>query len=68
MSQSTPEERTPTYSDRPFLVYANLGNEDNRVAIKQFASRNEAEAWIGLISAERPDCYEVIHQSEFDIE
>ena len=66
MSQSTPEERTPTYSDRPFLVYANLGNEDNRGPIKQFASRKEAEEWIVLISAERPDSYDVIHQSEFD--
>lgn len=65
MSQNTPEERTRTYSDRPFLVYTNLGNEDSFVPVKQFASRKEAEDWIDLQSAERPGYYEVIHQSEF---
>ena len=67
MSRHTPEEPTRIYSDRPYLVYANLGEKGDRVAIKQFASRKEAEEWIVLISAERPDCYDVIHQSEFEI-
>ena len=64
MSQHKPEAPVPTYSDRPFLVYTNLGNQDNFVPVKQFASRKEAEAWIVYQSAERPGYYEV--QSEFD--
>jgi len=66
VSQNTPEERTRIYSDRPFLVYTNLGDQDNFVSVKQFATRKEAEAWIVYQSAERPAYYEVIHQSEFD--
>ena len=66
MSQSTPEEGTCTYSDRPFLVYTNLGKKNDFLPVKQFATRKEAEAWIVYQSAERPAYYEVIHQSEFD--
>lgn len=66
MSQHMPEERTRLYSDRPFLVYTNLGDKDNFVSVKQFATRKEAEAWIVYQSAERPAHYQVIHQSEFD--
>jgi hypothetical protein len=66
MSQHTPKERTRIYSDRPFVVYTNLGNEDNFVPVKQFASLKEAEDWIDFQSAERPGSYAVIRQSDFD--
>jgi len=66
MSQSTPEEGTRTYSDRPFLVYTNFGVKNDFMAVKQFATRKEADDWIVYQSAERPAYYEVIHQSEFD--
>ena len=66
MSQSTPEEGTRTYSDRPFLVYTNFGVKNDFMAVKQFATRREADDWIDYQSAERPAYYEVIHQSEFE--
>ena len=67
VSQPTPELAVRTYSSRPFLVYTNLGDEDNFVPVKQFATRKEAEDWMVMQAAERPGYYEVIHQSEFDI-
>lgn len=65
MSQHTPDVRTRSYSDCPWLVYANIGDEDNLIPVKQFASRAEAEAWIKLIEVERPGYYNVTHESEF---
>ena len=68
MSQRTSEDETRTYSDRPFLVYTNFGGKNDFMAVKQFATREEADDWIVYQSAERPAYYEVIHQSEFVIE
>jgi hypothetical protein len=67
MSQRTSEDETRTYSDRPFLVYTNFGGKNDFMAVKQFATREEADDWIVYQSAERPAYYEVIHQSEFVI-
>lgn len=55
-----------TYSDYPFHVFANIGDLDNLVSVKQFATKHEAEAWIVRQKAERPGYYEVIHEVEFD--
>jgi hypothetical protein len=49
----------------PFHAYANIGNEDNLISIKRFATKQEAEAWIGQLEIERPGYYTVIHESEF---
>jgi hypothetical protein len=54
-------------SPLPFLVYTNYGPENDFIPVKQFATRQEAEAWIVRQNAEVPAYYEVIHQSEFEI-
>jgi len=49
-----------------FHVYANIGNEDNLISVKQFATRAEANAWMDQQKKERPGYYEILHESEFD--
>jgi len=53
-------------SELPFHVYANIGDEDNLISVKQFATRAEAKAWIEQQQKERPGYYTVIHEDEFD--
>jgi len=55
-----------TYSDYPFHVFANIGDLDHLVSVKQFSTKGDAEAWIVRQQAERPGYYEVIHEVEFD--
>ncbi len=43
-----------TYSDYPFHVFANIGDLDNLVSVKQFSTQGDAEAWIVRQQAERP--------------
>jgi len=50
----------------PIHVYANIGDEDNLISVKQFAMRAEAKAWMDQQKKERPGYYEIIHESEFD--
>lgn len=57
--------QSTTPSHLPYLVYTNYGPENDFIPVKQFATRNEAEAWIERQKAEMPAYYEVIHQSEF---
>jgi hypothetical protein len=47
-------------------VYANIGDEDNLISVKQFATRTEAKAWMDQQKKERPGYYEILHESEFD--
>jgi hypothetical protein len=54
------------YSDRPIHVFANIGDEDNLVSVKQFATGAEAEAWMKQQKSERPGYYTIIHEWEFD--
>jgi hypothetical protein len=46
-------QSTTTPPHLPFHAYANIGDEDNLISVKRFATRNEAAAWI-------------VHESEFD--
>ena len=50
----------------PFHAYANIGNEDNLISVKQFATRAEAKAWMDQQKKEGPGYYEILHESEFD--
>ena len=61
--------QAPTLTDPPHLpfhAYANLGDKDNLISVKRFATRNEAAAWIVQLEIERPGYYTIIHESEFD--
>ena len=49
-----------------FHVYANIGDEDNLISVKQFATRVEAKVWMDQQKKERPGNYEILHESEFD--
>jgi hypothetical protein len=56
----------PSKPHLPIHVFANIGDEDNLVSVKQFATGLEAEAWIEQQKLERPGYYTIIHESEFD--
>jgi hypothetical protein len=47
-------------------VCANIGDEDNLISVKQFATRAEAKVWMDQQKKERPGYYEILHESEFD--
>lgn len=49
-----------------FHDYANMGDEDNLISFKQFATRTEAKAWMDQQKKERSGYYEILHESEFD--
>lgn len=60
------QEQTLTNSPHlPFHAYANIGDEDNLVSVKRFATKKDAEAWIEQLAIERPGYYMVIHESGF---
>jgi len=47
-------------------VFANIGDEDNLISVKQFATTSEAKAWIEQQRPERPGHYHIAHEDEFD--
>ena len=53
-------------SSANLLFHANIGDKDNLISVKQFATRAEAKAWMDQRKKERPGYYEIIHESEFD--
>ncbi|HXT65599.1 MAG TPA: hypothetical protein VN657_02335 [Nitrospiraceae bacterium] len=44
----------------PFHAYANIGDEDNLISVKRFATRHEAAAWIVQLEVGRPGYYTII--------
>lgn len=50
----------------PIHVFANIGDEDNLISVKQFATTSEAQTWIDLQQLERPGYYCVVSEDEFD--
>jgi hypothetical protein len=63
---SNQEQTLTTPPHLPFHAYANIGDEDNLVSVKRFATKPEAAAWIEQLEKERPGYYTIIHESEFD--
>jgi len=59
--------QSPTSSrDRRIHVFANIGDEDNLISVKQFATTTEAKAWIGQQQLERPRNYHIASEDKFD--
>jgi hypothetical protein len=48
-------QRSASFPYRPFHVYANIGDEDNLISVRRFATRTKAEAWMFEQKKERPD-------------
>lgn len=65
MAMSHEGQSTTNPPHLPFHAYANIGDEDNLISVKRFATREDAEAWIKQLEIERPGYYTVIHESEF---
>ena len=49
----------------PIHVFANIGDEDNLILVKQFATTREAKAWIEEQRLERPGHYHIVSEDEF---
>jgi hypothetical protein len=50
----------------PIHVFANIGDEDNLISVKQFATTSEAKTWIEQQQLERPGHYHIASEDEFD--
>ena len=64
--QVSNESIYPTYSELSVHVFANIGNEDNLISVKQFATTKEAQAWIDQMKIERPGTYVITSEMEMD--
>ena len=62
---SNHEQTLPNPPHLPFHAYANIGDKDNLISIKRFATKLEAAAWIEQLEKERPGYYTIIHEPEF---
>ena len=56
------------HGQAPFLpihVFANIGDEDNLISVKQFATTKEAQSWVDQQRLERPGHYHIMSKDEF---
>jgi hypothetical protein len=56
----------PTYSELHIHVFANIGDEDNLISVKQFATSRDAQVWIDQMKIERPGTYIITSEMEMD--
>jgi hypothetical protein len=47
-------------------VFANVGDQDNLITVKVFATTKEASVWIEQQRLERPGHYHIASEDEFD--